>query len=89
MLGLSGEFGAQNRILGGDTNGARVQVTLAHHGTTHHDERRSTEAELIGAEDRSHHDVEARTQLTVGLDDNSGMLGKVALLDYVFRDIDQ
>ena len=49
VLGLTGEARAQLRILGCDSNGAGVEMTLAHHHTAFDDERRGGEPELVGA----------------------------------------
>lgn len=50
MFGFSGKLSPQDGILGGDTNGARIQVALPHHRAAHYNQRGSTEAELIGTQ---------------------------------------
>ena len=49
-LGLAGELLAQLGVLGGDADGARVEVTDAHHHAAAHDQRRGREPELLRAE---------------------------------------
>lgn len=60
----------QDGVLGGDADGASVEVTLAHHGATEHDERGGGEAELVRAQDGRHDDVEPGPDLAVGLEDH-------------------
>ena len=48
-LRTTGEAFAQLRVLGGDADGAGVEVTDADHHAARHDERRRREAELFGA----------------------------------------
>jgi hypothetical protein len=68
VLGLAGEFGAELRVLGGDADGAGVEMADAHHDAARGDERRGGEAELLGAEQRGDDDVAAGLELAVGLD---------------------
>lgn len=58
---------AEDRVLGGDADGARVEVALAHHGAAEDDERRRAEAELVGAEQRADQHVVAGADLAVDL----------------------
>ena len=58
------------RILGGDANGAGVQMTDAHHDAAQHHERRRGESELFGAQEGGDHHVAARLHLAVHLDDD-------------------
>ena len=60
VLGLAGEALAQHRVLGGDADRAGVEVALAHHDAAGRDQRRGGEAEFVGAEKRTDHDVAAR-----------------------------
>ena len=69
---LSGEFLSEFRILSGDSDGAGVEVALAHHGAAHHDERHGGKADLVRAEHGGDRDVVSRPHLSVGLKDNSG-----------------
>ena len=66
-LGLAAELLAQLRVLGRDTDRARVEVADAHHDAAAHDERRGREAELLRAEQRRDDDVATRLQLAVDL----------------------
>ena len=58
---------AEDRVLGGDADGARVEVALAHHGAAQNDERCRTEAEFIGTQHGRHQDVETRPDLPIRL----------------------
>ncbi len=57
VLGLADEALAQHGILGRDPDRAGVEVALAHHDAAGRDQRRCGEAELVGAEQRTHDDV--------------------------------
>ena len=70
VLGLAAELLAQPRVLGGDSDGARIEVADPHHDAAHHDQRGGREAELFGAQQAGDHDVAPRLQLAVGLDDD-------------------
>ena len=72
VLGLPCKFLAQDRVLGGDPHRARVQVALAHHRAAQGDQRRRAESELVRSQQRSHQDVESRTDLTIRLKDDPG-----------------
>ena len=67
MLRLTGEALAQHRILGGDTDRAGVQMTLAHHDAAFDHQRRGGETELIGTEQGADDDVATGLHLTVNL----------------------
>ena len=67
MLGLARELGAQHRVLRGHAHRAGVQVALAHHDAALGHQRRGGEAELVGAQQRTDHDVAAGLHLAVGL----------------------
>ena len=68
VFGLAGEALAQDRVLGGDADGAGVEVALAHHDAAHGDERRGGEAEFLSAEKGGDDDVAAGLEFAVGLD---------------------
>lgn len=70
-LGLPGEPLPEQRILGGHTNRARVQVAHPHHDAAGHYLRRGRESELFCPEQRSDHHIATRLELTVHLDHNS------------------
>ncbi len=63
---------AQNRVLRGDTDGAGVEVALAHHDATCRDQRRSGEAELVRPEQGADDDVATRSQAAIDLHGNTG-----------------
>ena len=63
--GASREPGAQHGVLGRDPNRARVEMADAHHHAACRDERRRRKRELVGAEERTHHNIAARLHLTV------------------------
>ena len=67
VLGLAGELLAELGILRRDPDRARVQVAGAHHHAAGCDQRRCREAHLVGAEERSDHDVATGLQLSVRL----------------------
>ena len=71
VFGLALEALAQHRVLRGDTDRAGVEVALAHHDAAGRDQRRSREAELIGAEQRAHHHVTAGADAAVDLHGNA------------------
>ena len=48
-LGVTGELGAQLRVLGGDADRAGVEMALAHHDAPDRDQRAGGEAQLLGA----------------------------------------
>src|SRR5262245_20541813 len=57
MVRITRKSRAQRRILGGDADRARVQMTYAHHHATHGNERRGSESEFFRTEERSDYDV--------------------------------
>ena len=67
VLGRACEARAQNRVLGGDADGAGIQVALAHHDAAHGDEGHCGEAEFFRAEQGGDDDIAAGLQLAVGL----------------------
>ena len=67
MLGRALEALAQHRILGGNADRARVEVALAHHDAAGGDQRRSREAEFIGAEQGPDDDVATGLEATIDL----------------------
>ncbi|GKT49344.1 uncharacterized protein ColSpa_09525 [Colletotrichum spaethianum] len=71
VLGSTGELLAKLGVLGGDTNRARVQVTLAHEDAAHGDERSGSEAPFLSTEQASHGDVTTSAELAVSLDNNT------------------
>src|SRR5690606_19031613 len=64
---LALELAAQDRVLGGHAHRAGVQVALAHHDATLDHQRRSREAELVGAQQGPDDDIAARLHLAVDL----------------------
>ena len=58
---------AEAFVLRGNTHGARIGITLAHHHTTEDDERQGSERELVGSEHRHDYDILGGLQLAVGL----------------------
>ena len=83
VLGPAAELFAQARVLSGDADGAGIEVADAHHDAAHDHQGGGREPELLGPEQGGDHDVAARLQLAVGLDDdpapkivqNQGLLG--------------
>ena len=63
---------AELGILRRDPDGARVQVTDAHHDAAHRDQRGGGETEFVGAEQRPDDDIAAGLHLTVDLDRDPG-----------------
>jgi len=57
IFGLSREFLAKFRVLGGNTDGTRVKMALPHHGATHGDQRSCAHAKLICSEQGCHHNI--------------------------------
>ncbi len=70
VLVAATEVGTELRILCGHTHRTGIEVTLAHHHTTQHDEGCRTEAELLGTEQSHEDDVATALQLTVHLQAN-------------------
>ncbi len=70
-LGLAREALAQLRVLGGDPDRARVEVTDPHHHAAAHHERCGGEAELLGTEQRRDQHVTTGLQLAVALHDDA------------------
>ncbi len=70
-FGATGELLPQLGILRRDAHRAGVQVAHAHHHAAHDDERRSREAEFLGAKERRDDHVAARLHLAVDLDDDT------------------
>ena len=68
VLGAAPEARPQLRVLSRDSDRARVQVADPHHDAAHRDQRRGREAELVGAEQRTDHDIAAGLHLAVDLD---------------------
>ena len=71
VFGLSGEFFAEDGVLGGDADRAGVEVALAEHDAAHDDERGRREAELLCAEETGDGNVAPGLELAVGLDDDA------------------
>ena len=71
VLGFAGKTLAQFFVLGGDTDRAGIQMTLAHHDATFDDQGRSCEAKLIGTQQCADNDITAGTHTTVDLHGNS------------------
>src|SRR5581483_7197333 len=67
ILGLALEFGSKGRVLGGDSDGASIQMALAHHDAAHRHQRSGGESELFGTQQGGYHDVTPCLQLAVGL----------------------
>ena len=67
MLGLAGEAGAEDGILGGDSDRAGIEVAFAHHDAAHGNERGGGKAEFLGTEESGDDDVAAGLELAVGL----------------------
>ena len=68
VLGLSGEARAQLRILGCDSDGAGVEMTLPHHHAAFDNQRRRSKSEFVGAEHGGDDDVATSLELAVGLE---------------------
>jgi hypothetical protein len=66
--GIAGEAFAEFGVLGGDADGAGVEVADAHHDAAEGDEGRGGEAELLGAEQGGDDDVASGFELAVGFD---------------------
>src|SRR5262249_60404060 len=58
---------SHNRFLGRDPHRAGVAVAYPHHYAARRDQRRSREAELVGAEQRADYDVAAGAHAAVDL----------------------
>jgi hypothetical protein len=71
VLGLALEALAQLGVLRRDADRTGVVVTDAHQDAAARHQRRSPEAELLGAEQRGDRDVAPGLELTVGLDANA------------------
>mmetsp|Transcript_30320 Transcript_30320/g.87442 ORF Transcript_30320/g.87442 Transcript_30320/m.87442 type:complete len:220 (+) Transcript_30320:1339-1998(+) len=71
VLRLAGELLPQLRVLRRDTNGASVQVALAHHDAAKRDEGGGRERHLLSAQQRRHDDIAARPNLAIRLDRDS------------------
>ena len=67
-LGLPVEFLPKFRVLGGDADGAGVQMAHAHHNAAHDDERRGGKPEFIRTQKSAHDDVAPCLHLPVHLD---------------------
>ena len=67
VLGLAGEFLAQLRILRRDADRTGIQMALAHHDAAFGDQRRSGEAEFVGAEQCADDHVAPGFHLSVDL----------------------
>ncbi len=63
VLGLAGESCAERGVLGGDADGAGVQVALSEHDAAEGDEGDGPESELLGAQKCGHGKVAARAKL--------------------------
>lgn len=72
MLGLARKLLPELRVLGGDPDGAGVQVALAHHDAPQRDQGRRGEAELFGAQEGRRDHVFAVLELPVGLEPDAG-----------------
>ena len=72
LLRRSAEPPSQLRILGGDADGAGVQVADAHHDAAHGDQGRCGEAELVRAQQRSDDHVATGSHAAVDLDRDPG-----------------
>ena len=66
-LRLAVEPLTQQGVLGGDADGAGVEVTHPHHDAARHHQRSSREAELLATQQGGDDDVTARLQLAVDL----------------------
>ncbi len=70
VLGIALESGAKLRVLGGDADGAGVEVAHPHHHAAEGYQGPGGEAEFLGAEEGGYRDVPAREELAVGFDDD-------------------
>ena len=70
-LRLATEAFTKNRVLGGDADGAGVEVADAHHDAAGDDQRRRGEAEFFRTEQRTDDDVASGLQLAVDLNDDT------------------
>ena len=71
MLRIAAKLGAQLWILGGDADGAGVQMADAHHDAAQRDERSRGEAELLSAQQRGDDDISAGFHLAIRFDDDA------------------
>ena len=69
--GLPANRCRSNGLPGLRTHRAGVQVTHPHHDAAGHHQRRGSEAELLGAEQRGDHDVAPGLELAVDLHDDA------------------
>ncbi len=67
VLGLAGKALAQHRVLRRNADRAGVEMALAHHDAAGRDQRRGGEAEFVGAEQRTDHDVASGAETAVDL----------------------
>ena len=67
MFRFTGKAPAQFRVLGGDANRTGVQVAFAHHDAAFNDQRCRGEAEFIGAQQGTYHDIAAGTHTAINL----------------------
>ena len=67
VLIVSAEVRTQLGVLRGHAHGAGVEVALAHHDASEHDERCRAERELLGSEQGHEHHVAAGLELSVHL----------------------
>ena len=67
---LAGEPCAQQRVLGGHTHRAGVEVTHPHHDAARHHQRCGGEPEFLGAQQCGDHHIAAGLELTVDLHDD-------------------
>mmetsp|Transcript_41654 Transcript_41654/g.70793 ORF Transcript_41654/g.70793 Transcript_41654/m.70793 type:complete len:480 (-) Transcript_41654:2701-4140(-) len=72
VLGFAAELFAEFRVLGGDADGAGVEVALAHHDAAQRDQGRGGKAKLFGPEQRSHHHIATILELPVRLEADPG-----------------
>ncbi len=71
VLGLALEFAAEVGVLGGDADGAGVEVADAHHDAAGGDEGGGGEADFFSAQKHGDGDVAAGFNLAVGLQNDS------------------
>ena len=71
MLRCAWEQLPQFRILGRNTNRARVQMTFAHHDTALRNQGRGGDAKFVGAQHGTYHHVPTRAQAAVHLHRNA------------------
>ena len=67
MFRLSLELLPQARILGGDSNRASIEMTLAHHDATEAYQGGRGETKLLGSQKGPDHDIPARFESTIRL----------------------